>query len=238
MNLSNSICSASLAMLLATPAFFVMSTPSAASDLALSESPGFVWTGGYIGFQVGHAWGDSYYAEDGSDAFINYDPKGLIGGAYAGYNHQIGSLVIGAEADVNFSGINRDAAPEEYEGGGSGFSHYGVGDVKWTGAVRGRLGYAAGRFLPYVAAGIAFAKYDVALWHDGSDEPHFSKSSSMAGWTLGGGIEYAATDNLIVRADYRYSDYGRETWDDENWDDGLNVDLKTHDLRLGLAYKF
>jgi outer membrane immunogenic protein len=28
------------------------------------------------------------------------------------------------------------------------------------------------------------------------------------GWTVGGGIEYAVTDNWSVRAEYRYSNFG------------------------------
>ncbi|WP_162244888.1 outer membrane protein [Aminobacter sp. DSM 101952] len=232
---TSSVRSASLATLLVASISVAASMPSAASDVASAATAGFVWTGGYVGLQVGHAWGDSYY-DDGFGSFINYDPKGVIGGAYAGYNHQFGNLVIGAEADLNFSGIERGRAPEEYEGGGSSDVHYGTAEMKWNGTIRARLGYAVDRFLPYVAAGVAFAKYDIALMHD--DFSHFERSTAVPGWTLGGGIEYAATDNLMVRAEYRYTDYGNETWDDENWGDGLNVDLKTHDLRLGIAYKF
>lgn len=213
--------------------------PSAASDAVSAATAGFVWTGGYVGLQAGYAWGDSHY-DEGYGTFINYDPKGLIGGAYAGYNHQFGNLVIGAEADINFSDVGRERAPEEYEGGGSNDYHYGTADMKWNGAIRARLGYAADRFLPYFAAGVAFAKYDVAFIHgeDGDAYTHWERSASMTGWTLGGGIEYAATDNLMVRAEYRYSDYGNEKWNDPDWDGDLDVDLKTHDLRLGVAYKF
>ena len=33
-------------------------------------------------------------------------------------------------------------------------------------------------------------------------------SNTRAGWTAGGGIEYAVTDNWWVRAEYRYSNFG------------------------------
>ncbi|WP_378944697.1 outer membrane protein [Mesorhizobium sp. ANAO-SY3R2] len=228
-----------MATLLVTSISLAASMPTAASDLVSPATAGFVWTGGYVGLQVGHAWGDSYYG-DQYGSFINFDPKGLIGGAYAGYNQQFGNLVIGAEADMNFSGIDRDRAAQVYDDGSSNDYHYGTGDVKWNGAIRARLGYAADRFLPYIAAGVAFAKYDVAFMHDEGDGAyaHWEGSASMTGWTLGGGIEYAATDNLMVRAEYRYSDYGNEKWNDPDWDSDLDVDLKTHDLRLGVAYKF
>lgn len=235
-----SVRNASLAI--ATSISFAASMPSLASEAGSPAAAGFVWTGGYVGLQAGHAWGDSYY-DGGSGSFINHDPNGLIAGAYAGYNRQFGNLVIGAEADLNFSAIERDNAPQEHESGTSSDVHYGAADVKWNGAIRARLGYGVDRFLPYIAAGVAFAKYDVAVMHragmeDFMDYPHVQRSATLTGWTLGGGIEYAATDNLMVRAEYRYTDYGNEKWDDENWGEGLSVDLKTHDLRLGVAYKF
>lgn len=231
---------AHLVMLLAVFSTVAASLPSVASDTLSAGSAGFVWTGGYIGLQTGHAWGDSNFSMDSDPGYgIGYDPKGLIGGAYAGYNHQIGNLVLGAEADFNFASVSRERAPELYEGEEGNPDHYGTAESKWNGAVRARFGYAMDRILPYVAAGVAFTNYDIALWHVGSDDPHFSKKAALAGWTLGAGIEYAATNNLLVRAEYRYTDYGRETWTDPNWADGnLDVDLRTHDLRLGVAYKF
>jgi outer membrane immunogenic protein len=64
----------------------------------------------------------------------------------------------------------------------------------------------------------------------------FSESKTLTGWTVGGGVDYAATDNLIVRLEYRYTDYG-----DKNIAfGGLSVknDFKTNEVRLGVAYKF
>ena len=31
---------------------------------------------------------------------------------------------------------------------------------------------------------------------------------TRSGWTVGGGLEYAITNNWSVRAEYRYSDFG------------------------------
>ncbi len=32
----------------------------------------------------------------------------------------------------------------------------------------------------------------------------------MTGWAAGAGVDYAATDNVIVRLEYRYTDYGHK----------------------------
>ncbi|MER8912993.1 hypothetical protein NKI32_04050 [Mesorhizobium sp. M0761] len=40
------------------------------------------------------------------------------------------------------------------------------------------------------------------------------------------------TDNLLLRAEYRYTDFGTEALPNGK------VDLKTNEVRLGIAYKF
>ncbi|MCK1975216.1 outer membrane beta-barrel protein, partial [Bacillus safensis] len=69
-----------------------------------------------------------------------------------------------------------------------------------------RVGYAVDRFMPYLAGGVAFGniKNSGSIDNIGS----FSESKTLTGWTAGAGVDYAATDNLIVRLEYRYTDYG------------------------------
>ena len=47
----------------------------------------------------------------------------------------------------------------------------------------------------------------------------------------------ALNQDIIVRAEYRYSDFGSRSFDND-WADDSKIDLKTHDIRLGVAYKF
>ena len=60
------------------------------------------------------------------------------------------------------------------------------------------------------------------------------------GWTAGAGVDYAATDNVIVRLEYRYTDYGRKdfTADLDGLELGASNKFKTNEIRLGVAYKF
>lgn len=225
-------------ILLASAVLLVSVGAARAADFAATAPAGFVWTGGYVGLQAGYAWGDSFHTDENEDR-IDYDPRGGFGGAYAGYNYQFSNnVVLGGDADINFSDIDNNRAPFTWGGDTEpDQSHFGTADVKWTGAIRGRLGYAIDRFMPYLAGGVAFAKYDVNLDH-GDGYIHFKRSATLTGWTIGGGVEYAATDNLLLRAEYRYTDYGSERWDDDNWGNGMDLDLKTNDIRLGVAYKF
>ncbi|AQX21705.1 Outer membrane protein beta-barrel domain-containing protein [Bartonella sp. CDC_skunk] len=112
---------------------------------------------------------------------------------------------------------------------------------KWLGATRMRLGLSAGRVMPYIAGGIAYAKVQfissktVNIGASKNTVPMSSLDGAevMVGYTLGGGFDFAMTDRILLRAEYRYSDFGAKKF--------KKVDLKCHkvnDFRIGLAYKF
>ena len=66
-------------------------------------------------------------------------------------------------------------------------------------------------------------------------------SHTRVGYTVGGGIEYAFTNNLSVRAEYRYTDFGSFTDNLANSTGGLvNVSHRETDNRVqaGFSYKF
>lgn len=200
------------------------------------EAPpvGFNWTGGYVGAQVGYAWGDSYFQVDEEHYDATIDPEGFFGGLYGGYNYQFtNNVVLGLDADINASDIDGTVALNH---GGSPMDGVDMtGDVKYTAAVRGRLGYAVDRWLPYIAGGVSVAKYEFTI-DDGTTT--YPEEDTFTGWNIGAGVEFAATDNIIIRGEYRYTDFG--DWNGfSEWDstDG-SADLSTNDIRLGIAYKF
>ncbi|WP_375684057.1 MULTISPECIES: outer membrane protein [unclassified Bartonella] len=108
---------------------------------------------------------------------------------------------------------------------------------KWTGATRVRVGFSAGHVMPYIAGGVAYGQFqDILSTVITGGEP-FNRTSdvtkTMIGYTLGGGVDFAMTDHLVVRAEYRYSDFGKRKFKDE-----IEVKYKTNDFRAGIAYKF
>jgi len=190
-------------------ASLAIATPALAADLSPqpTEPVAYNWTGIYVGAQAGYVWGNSTYDGAGSEAgppFISasVDPKGAFGGAYVGYNYQFdGNYVVGVEADANFANAksDHDAFPLDPD-------FLGSSDLKWFGSARLRAGYAFDRFLPFVTGGVAFAKYSGASSFNGNQASEIS--STRVGWTLGAGLDYAVTDNLIARVEYRYLGQG------------------------------
>jgi outer membrane immunogenic protein len=191
--------------------------------------PIFTWTGFYIGGQVGYAWGTggnrltAFDPRTGTlvDRSFGGRPSGVIGGGHVGYNYQFpgwnwfssSGIVIGLEGTVDGTSLSKTTVvtfPGNF-GGGTLTAHSSAGI---QGSIRGRLGVAFDRALIYATGGVAFAGVDSDLSLSGVDAagvPFFvsrSRSNSRTGWTVGGGIEYAFTNNWSIRAEYRYTDFG------------------------------
>ncbi len=201
---------------------------------AAAQDAGYDWSGVYVGGQLGYVRANGHFFGTAPFADNSY-PKsnGVSGGLYAGANYQFGNNVVaGIEADFAWSGAN-DRAPV-YDPTGTPWPAFFqiVQKINRTGAVRGRLGYDINRWLPYVAGGVAFANVSQRLTGAAEDW-----STTYTGWTLGGGVEYAFTRNVIFRSEYRYSDFGTKTFE-AFLAPPINISLKTHDVRFGVAYKF
>jgi outer membrane immunogenic protein len=185
------------------------SGPAAAADLprygappaaAAYYNPIYNWTGFYLGINGGGGWGTSRW--DGVDTFDL--SGGLIGGT-VGYNWQVNQIVLGAEGDIDWSGI---------KGTSTNFLCVTGCETrnKWLVTARGRLGYAFDRVMPYVTGGLAAG--DIHASRPGLP----GGSNSSAGWTLGVGIEYGVLSNVSVKAEYLYVDLG-------NFNCGFNCGL-------------
>ena len=102
----------------------------------------------------------------------------------------------------------------------------------YAGSVRARLGYAVGRFLPYLTAGAAGADANVSA----TDGP-VSQRDFQLGWTAGAGLEYAIDQHWRIRFEYLHIDLGSHTWfGGQLWQSSSTLTSET--LRLGINYKF
>lgn len=208
-----------ISTLLAGAAFAAMATSAMAADAIIYEpapapvSTVYDWTGFYLGAHGGYVSTRADFG--GADESFN---GGLLG-VHAGYNFlQNGPWVFGIEADVARTWNENSYA--------AGFVEIGT-DWQWS--VRGRIGYAIDRTLLYGTAGVAGTNAYIDI-----PALPLKIEDSMVGWTLGAGVEHAFTDNWLVRAEYRYSDYGEF----EFLGIGTGVDVTEHTFKVGISYKF
>jgi outer membrane immunogenic protein len=182
----------------------------------------FSWTGPYVGIQGGFAWAESEIHVPGDLRDEELSPDGFIIGGFLGYNWQLASgWIIGAEADFEWADLNDSGS----NAAGVDFST----DMNWDGSIRSRAGFAWDRALLYITSGFAFADLE------GEINPGPSASSVDWGWTAGAGVDYAFTDRVFGRVEYRFTDLS----DFDNDDDAGEVqDFRSHAIRGGVGVKF
>ena len=67
-----------------------------------------------------------------------------------------------------------------------------------------RLGYAADRWLAYVKGGYANAEVDFTTHVLSTGVLTSSNSDRESGWTIGGGVQYALTQNVSFGVEYNF----------------------------------
>ncbi len=251
-------------LLASAGALAIMGSAFAAEPLPLPPPPEpiFTWTGLYAGAQVGYAWDrDRVTATSFSDieageppdiffAQLSDSPSGVIGGIHVGYNKQINQWVLGLEGSVDGTSVHNtlfsqigifSADPDAFNSPIFATLHT-FSAVQ--GSIRLRAGIAFDRVLLYATGGAAFAGVTTDYT---STVPFFlteSDSKTRSGWTVGGGLEYAVTNNWSIRAEYRYSDFGH-TIDypfaaiaDPFGIQSVQHHLTQNQVQFGISYKF
>jgi outer membrane immunogenic protein len=163
-----------------------------------------------------------------------------IGGGQVGAQHQFGHFVVGVEGDYERTSTSAWATftsqriipqvPFGNEEADIAFTATRKVETDWTASARVRLGYASGRVLIYATGGVAFA--DVNVWaidtarvtfvgfSGALGEPTVSGTArnvaradnTQVGYTVGGGIEWAANDMFSIGIEGRHSDFGDHTY--------------------------
>ena len=213
-------------LLIGAAAAALLASPALAADLYVQPAPSLLgttsavnWSGFYVGANVGFGWSRF---DDGVVGSV--DGSGLLGGVQAGYNYDFGGLVLGVEGDFQLSDVGHS---EDVGGGNTGFT-----SVERFGTLRARAGVAVDRFMPYVTGGVAYGRVVTGMKNGVMT---MSATADQVRWTVGGGVEYAAFDNVSFKAEYLYADFGST---DFGGGGGVSVKTTAHVLRAGLNYKF
>ncbi len=191
-----------------------------------SGASAFQWTGFYAGVSAGYGFGTAALEPAGGGVTTENNTGGWSLGGQAGYNMDMGGFVLGGEADLQWAGINHseDIGPGTLKTNVDGF-----------GTVRARAGLTFDRVMPYITGGVAFGNSTVSLTSPA--DVVTSQTNTHVGWTIGAGLEAAATDNITLKAEYLYVDLGSQTYATAF---GGNIDTSQRFslIRAGVNYKF
>ena len=237
--------------------------------------PPFSWTGFYVGVNAGGVWNtgnstiNAFFPASGLflSSFVptgrlNSGESGFIGGGQAGYNWQTGAFVLGVETDFDGTTLSKNVSivgpsfVNPFTGNPTDFfTANAKASLDWLGTTRGRVGFVAtpdNRLMFYGTGGVAygggsanasFFNFNNTFGWAGSTSP------SRVGWTVGAGLEYAWTNNIILGAEWLYYNLGSHTTDlaavgllDTRFLPGTFVSVKQtfegNMVRARLSYKF
>jgi outer membrane immunogenic protein len=190
---------------------FVMAQAAAADGMThqsvtVSSPPfpyagsGFDWTGGYAGAQIG--FGTLRYTG------FNSQSGGAVG-LFAGYRHDLGTGVVGVEAEYNPATLGTYTIPsgDRLTAGFAVHLSYGV---KFTGDERTLLNFQLGP---------SWARTSLA-----------GNSKTASGYIAGIGVDHMVTDKIIFRGGIRAGF--------TNNLGALNLKTRSLGAGIGAAYKF
>lgn len=208
--------------------------------------PGVVnqnWSGPYVVGTVGGDMGrgahehqaDSTFGAAGGD----YDHEGseASAGVAAGYNHQIGRVVVGAEVGVR-SGVSMDdgGAYEQYNNQTSS-------EMVYLGTAKARLGVDMGRVMPYVVGGYAGGKVSTRQVYNpaGPAVTTFEDEETAHGYVVGAGVDVQVGERGFVGVEYNYTDLGSTSFSGNDSDGNpvsIDADLSSHSIFGRLGFRF
>lgn len=213
---------------------------SAAAALCAALSPTIAnaaedgpWTGLHAGVNLGYGdytatWNDENY--DWYGGGLVFRSQGFIPGVQVGYDHQFGSLVLGAAFDWDRPAINasfRYADDDNVEN-----------NAKEIRTLRLRAGLTIERTLVYATVGISKGKFE-HQWEEDNDPtdswPRFI--NDRTGHALGMGVEQLVGEAFSIRAElltYTFKEI------ESTNEDGFTMRVKDEILaaRLGASYRF
>ena len=194
------------------------------------------WTGIYFGINGGGGWGH----QDPLNLITNRFDKdtisfsgGVFGGT-AGAQIQSGHVVIGLEADLDWTGMKGSQTFVPTVGGVpiNPAAINATTKIDWEATARARVGYAEQNWLFYATGGFALlgtkANFTTASGVSCSTYgiANCTGTGKQVGVALGAGVEYGITQNVSAKFEYLYIA-------------AASLDISNHsEIRAGLNYRF
>jgi outer membrane immunogenic protein len=260
----------------ATASLVLAAVQAQAADMAVKARPyaapvaAFTWSGAYVGGNIGGIWGrnssdvtGTLISGAGADCagalFCSFNntsgwTSSVIGGIETGYRFQHGMWVFGFEQDFRFTNLRNNftlTGPTPTPAGAFLTGDTFQTKLNWMADTRLTAGIAFDRTLLFVAGGLATASMDTSagfvlvpggLPVTGGTDSH----KYHVGWTAGGGVQYAWTNNISLGVEYRYTQLNNETYNLGTIPVAggnvrpvtANVDLRSSEILGRLDFKF
>jgi len=221
-----------LALSLSLLSTTVFAADAVVEEVVVDVAPVFSWTGGYVGIQAGGGWGDSDFRDGPPNAVADIvDIDGFLVGGTIGYNYALSPMfVVGLEGDVAYADIDGSFGPGSLAGGFGCGSGPCATEIDWLATLRGRIGVTFDRFMIFGTGGFAVAGVESQI----QNSPSYQVDDTSSGWTAGGGVEYAFSDQWSAKVEYLHVDLG----DTDQASNGFFTDNDLDIVRAGINFHF
>jgi opacity protein-like surface antigen len=157
------------------------------------------WGGFYFGVHSGYSWSeyDNRFANFGTSFSVD-DDRPFVGGQI-GLQGQFGQIVLGVDASI--SSAFRDAQEESSCPNTDFRCGAAFADVITVGP---RIGWAMGKWMPYVTGGYANAAFEHLISTNDTLTPTRWSRERTDGWYIGGGFEMMVAAGWTVGLEYRH----------------------------------
>jgi outer membrane immunogenic protein len=226
-------------------------------DVAAAAPATGDWTGLYVGGVAGVSFNQTRFSlpGDANDRLLqnSNNNTAFSGGGLIGFNYQMNDVVVGVEGDIITTGQSTAKVTDCTMPDGcfvnthDSFTTYNRLRGGTTERARVRLGWAQGPNLFYVAGGYSAQQTKLDLLGDcfNPGNPNvplvfaFSRSKTVSGFNIGGGVEHAIDRHWIGRVEYIYDGFGGQTYagDGAEWNN-RRLSISDNTVRAAIAYKF
>jgi opacity protein-like surface antigen len=168
------------------------------------------WGGLYFGVHSGYQWSSVNVENPAFPPGFSFDHDSMVVGGHIGIQHQFGQIVLGLEGSLtstyqNNPGSTTCFAPgPQLTPGGTGNCSARLDDMLTIGP---RLGWAMGKWMPYLTGGYANAAYHFYGRTIGTQIMNEEARARVGGWYIGGGVDMALAHGWTVGLDYRHYDF-------------------------------
>jgi outer membrane immunogenic protein len=167
------------------------------------------WTGLYVGFEGGAAWGDAKNTRAPGFDSLSYTPNGAFVGGTIGYNWQFpDNWVVGLEGDAAWADVSASTPGNTFGTQCGGLNPKCSAKFESLETVRARLGYSTGIVLPYITGGVAIAELRGTEGDVAANGANGSGTTTDVGWVVGAGFESVVLPRWTVKLEGLYADFG------------------------------
>ncbi|VAV94853.1 hypothetical protein MNBD_ALPHA01-657 [hydrothermal vent metagenome] len=205
-------------MLMALTATAIMATPVAGAFAAEDKSP---FDGPYVGGALTLNKFNSGASVTPATTTTLEGKQKVAGGIYGGYGVQMDQLYFGLEGGFY---LNRSPSPTL----SFGTTNTGL-KAKNTFDLGARLGFVADRVLFYGLGGFTSTKFDTFGLAT-------NENKRLSGFRYGGGMEFALTPTISLRAEYTRANYKK--WDVTSGTDSITFDPNDRRFLVGATFRF